>query len=403
MIYDVVVVGAGPAGSTAARECASAGLKVVVADKAEFPRDKPCGGGVTIRASKLLPFDIPPVVERTIYGVRFTARPLTNFTRRAYEPLTFLTQRRHLDSFLLDQAERAGVQVRQRFSVRQVEQNGKTVTVRAGSEALEGRLVIAADGSNGMTPRLAGVPAPRWRGVALEGNASIEGKFPDPWRDVMGVDFSHMEGGYGWLFPKGDHVNIGVGGWHGAGPTLRRRLADLSRDYGFPFDSLWGLRGHTLPVRKPGAPLVGSRVALVGDAAGFLDPFTGEGIFAAMWSGRAAARRALEFLTGDASALDAYADDVETELVPDLRVSRKLYDLFHLQPWLWTQGVRAPGIWGLACRLLTGDQTYSGASRGSGWASSGLSLVYEGLKLASQTAPPQARPQTIRRPLFFAA
>ena len=72
MRYDVIVVGAGPAGSTTARECAARGLSVILLDRAEFPRDKPCGGAVTVRALELLPFDIIPVVERAISSVHFT-------------------------------------------------------------------------------------------------------------------------------------------------------------------------------------------------------------------------------------------------------------------------------------------------------------------------------------------
>ena len=72
MKYDVIVVGAGPAGSTTARECAARGLSVLMLDRAEFPRDKPCGGGITVRASRMLPFSIGPAVELAINDVHLT-------------------------------------------------------------------------------------------------------------------------------------------------------------------------------------------------------------------------------------------------------------------------------------------------------------------------------------------
>jgi len=400
--FEVVVVGGGPAGSSAAHWCARAGLSVAVVDRAEFPRDKPCGGGVTTRAAGVLPGPISEVVEREISGVRFTMKPWTDFSRRAPTPVTYLTQRRRLDALLLQQAEAAGARVYQRAAVRTVEPAGAGFSIRAGASVLRCRYLVAADGANGLTARLAGMRVDRWKGIALEGNAAAD-PFPERWRDVMGVDFTHVRGGYGWLFPKGDHLNIGVGGWHGVGPTLRQRLQALCKTYGYNPDDLWGVRGHPLPVRRPGSPLQQGNLLLVGDAAGFLDPFTGEGIYAAVWSGRAAARSIVDAETGNPEAVNRYTDDVRKDLLPDLRVSRKLYDLFHLAPWIWTQGVRQERIWRLACRLLSGEQSYAGASAGAGLASSTLSAVYEVLKAVSRSDFGRNPPGTARRPLFFAA
>lgn len=81
--YDIIVVGAGPAGSTAARECATLGLSVLLLDKAQFPRDKPCGGGVSSRAAGLLPFDLAPVVEQTIRSIYLAWGSQPGFTRHA--------------------------------------------------------------------------------------------------------------------------------------------------------------------------------------------------------------------------------------------------------------------------------------------------------------------------------
>ena len=105
MRYDVIVVGAGPAGSTTARECASRGLSVLMLEKAEFPRDKPCGCALTARVGDLLPFELTPVVERVIYGMRLSMmKRSTAFGRRSSKKIAYLTQRRHLDAFLVEQA-----------------------------------------------------------------------------------------------------------------------------------------------------------------------------------------------------------------------------------------------------------------------------------------------------------
>ncbi|HET8626673.1 MAG TPA: geranylgeranyl reductase family protein, partial [Thermomicrobiales bacterium] len=307
MQYDVIVVGAGPAGSTAARECAARGLAVLLLDRAEFPRDKPCGGGVTVRAAGLLPFDLAPVTERVVRGVRVSLRRSRSFTRRWPGPLTYLTQRRCLDAFLVERAVAAGATLREGAVVREVERGPGRVLVRAGGEAYEGRALVAADGANGRTARLAGLAVPRLVVVGLEGNVTPPGPFPREWDDVLGLDLGGNPGGYGWIFPKGDHLNVGVGAWPAFGATLRARLDRLARFYGFDTGAIWGLRGHHLPIRQPGAPLADGNVALVGDAAGLLDPFSGEGIYAAIWSGRAAARHLTAYLAGAAPDLGGYA------------------------------------------------------------------------------------------------
>src|SRR3990167_1040686 len=108
MRYDAIVAGAGPAGSTAARLLAREGASVLLLDRARFPRDKPCGGGVTLRAAAVQDIDLSPVVERTVYGVRFSLRLGPSFDRRHGEPLSYMTQRRRLDEFLAERAAESG-------------------------------------------------------------------------------------------------------------------------------------------------------------------------------------------------------------------------------------------------------------------------------------------------------
>ena len=109
-----------------------------------------------------------------------------------------------------------------------------------------------------------------------------------------------VPGGYGWVFPKADHVNVGVGGWHSQGPQLRAHLARLCREHGIPERELTDVRGHRLPLRRPGSTAARGRLALVGDAAGLVDPVSGDGIYEAVLSARLAAANALDILAGRA-------------------------------------------------------------------------------------------------------
>lgn len=364
MIYDAIVVGAGPAGSTAARELASRGASVLLLDRARFPRDKPCGGGVTPRAAQLLPFDLAPVVERSVDGVYFSLKLRHGFTRRSASTLTYLTQRRLLDAFLVEQAQHTGAIFHDGDGVTGLEVHAAGVSARSRAGSYRGRVLIGADGANGIVARLSGLGGPRDVAVALEGNLACAGGLPQRWQRAIGMDLGGIPGGYGWLFPKGDHLNVGVGGWQYLAGELRGRLAALCAFYGLPAERLQQLRGYSLPVRRPGAPLARGRVALAGDAAGLLDPLSGEGIYAAIWSGKTVVAHAAALIDGRATSFDGYAAAVERELTPDLVASRRFQELFYLVPEIYLSLLRrSDRIWWLLASLIRGEQSYVGFKR----------------------------------------
>ncbi|MHB8576179.1 MAG: geranylgeranyl reductase family protein [Dehalococcoidia bacterium] len=384
MQYDAIVVGAGPAGSTAARELAQGGAKVLLLDKASFPRDKPCGGGVTIRAAELLPFDLAPVTERTIRGVHISHDLHGGFTRRYPKAITYLTQRRHLDLLLAQRAESAGATFHDGDGVTAVELDERGVTVQSRTGSYRAGVLIGADGANGIVAKLTGLTGARDVAVALEGNIPCTEGVPAQWTDLVGMDLGGVPGGYGWLFPKGDHLNVGVGGWQYLAGSFRERLSRICSFYGVREATMYGLRGHHLPVRRRGAPLARDRVALVGDAAGLIDPLSGEGIYAAMFSGRQAASAVGRLLSGEALSLSPYAAAIERGLMPDLDASRRFQDVFYLVPGVYVGLLQhSDRIWNVLARLIRGEQTYLGFRRKLG----PLSLAVDALSLAVRHTP----------------
>src|SRR4051794_9681899 len=243
--FDAIVVGAGPGGSTTAYRLARAGARVCLLDRARFPRDKPCGGGLTLRAVRQLPFSVEPVVEDRIsvleLGLRFGRR----WSSEAVEPLVLMTQRRRLDAFLAEQAAEAGAEFRDGAKVTAVDPAGM---VTVGSERLEADVVVGADGANGITARALGT-ARYEHGVALEGNVAYGHVSRDRFGGRAVVELGVVHGVYAWVFPKGDHVNVGVGGWESEGPNLRVRLKDLCAAFEIDEAEVQGLRGHRLPMR----------------------------------------------------------------------------------------------------------------------------------------------------------
>jgi geranylgeranyl reductase family protein len=313
-MYDAIVVGAGPAGSMTAYYLASAGADVLLLDRATFPRDKPCGGGVTGRAAQALPFSIEPVVEHVVTLAELGLGYGKRVERGSGAPLVYMTQRKRLDAHLVGHATRAGAELRDGVRVTAVGSNGRGPTVVAGGERLHTRALVGADGANGITAKALGLGGNRDVGVALEGNASYDLVDQGRYRGRLLIEFDTVPGGYAWVFPTGDHANFGVGGWGSSGPRLRAELARLCRVHGIQMDDLTELRGFRLPLRSPGSELARGATCLVGDAGGLIDPVSGDGMFEGFHSGWRASEAILDLLAGRVEGLEGYSTRLGREL-----------------------------------------------------------------------------------------
>jgi len=348
--FDVLVVGGGPAGSTTAYRLADAGASVLLVDKATFPRDKPCGGGITTRALLECPVDPSPVVEEEVDVVELRFRYADAVERRSSKPVVHMTQRRRLDAFLLDAARKRGVEVRE----------GTTIDVMKAPADV----VVGADGANGTTARAVGLGSGITHGVAYEGNVAYGVVSRERYARRAVVELADIPGGYGWVFAKGDHVNIGVGAWQTEGPKIREHLARVCAAHGLDPGQLEGLRGHRLPFRRPGTPIAGERALLVGDAAGLIDPASGDGMYECFVSSKYAAAAILDLLGGRASSLAPYESAVEAALLPLHRVSWQLKQAIDRWPRASWRVARTQLLWRSVERLLLGELSAPGEQRG---------------------------------------
>jgi len=359
MEVDVIVIGGGPAGSTAAREVASLGHHVLLVDREEFPREKPCGGGVSPKCAALLPFDLSPVVEHVASGV-IIGEPIRGMVSRdAQSPILYLTQRNRLDAFLLDRARDAGVTVvtgEQAQSVTRRPDARYDVATRCmdGSERVHvARVIVGADGANGVVSRTPGLTHRGEQGVALVGQVPSPDGVPDWLQGRVLISFATVPGGYGWLFPKGDHINVGVGGLTDAAPHLRSELTRFCGSFGWEVDVIRDIRGHHLPLWGRGRTVTTGGVALVGDAAGLVEPLLGEGIYGAVASAVALAPVVHRYLLGEVSELSEYQYVVEKELAPALDRAGQLAVILHAWPApILAMVRRSTAAWGMVELLM---------------------------------------------------
>jgi flavin-dependent dehydrogenase len=270
------------------------------------------------------------------------------FERRTREPLVVMTQRRRLDAFLVEQAREAGAEFR----------DGTT------AEGIDATVVIGADGVNGSFARSAG----HEHEVALEANVPYGPISRSRYARRAVVEFGIVPGGYGWVFPKGDHVNVGVGGWLHQGPHLREHLARLCRFHHIPEDALTDVRGYRLPLRRPDFSPAQGRTALVGDAAGLVDPVSGDGIYEAFLSAKLAAEAALDIVAGRTADFSPYAGELQRTLALSAAASWRAKLALERFPRLSFALLRAPHAWRALEQLMRAAVTHPGAIGGPGGA-----------------------------------
>jgi geranylgeranyl reductase family protein len=362
--YDTIVVGAGPAGSTCAYRLAQAGASVLLLDRARFPRDKPCGGGVTGRAARLLPFPLDPVVEDVCTSVRLRLGYGSWIERGNGKPLVAMTQRHRLDAYLAEQAVRAGAKFRAGTRVERAEAENDGVAVRAGGERLTARTLVGADGVNGICARALGLGGNKAIGVAIEGNVAYDRLRTGRYRGRIALELGVVPGGYGWVFPKGDHANVGIGGWEREGPRLREHLARLCQAHGISTDDLEEVRGYRLPLRSPHSVLARGRALLVGDAAGLIDPVSGDGMFEGFLSAKLAAESVLEVLSGRERGLDPYGRRLAQLLATHLWASWGVKAALDRFPRTTFRLAGTRLVWGAVEKLVRGEVADVGAVRG---------------------------------------
>ncbi len=350
MEYDAIVVGAGPAGASAALWLGRAGKRVLLLEKEPLPRYKPCGGGIPREALSGFPFDLTPVIEQEIERVRFRFRDGREVTASLPDRPVVMVMRDRFDYHILRHAR---AEVRDGSPVVALEQDEDGVRVETASgETFGARYLIGADGANSRVARLVGLRRGKRMGAAIEVEAPASDALLEEYRGTVFFLLGTPPLGYIWIFPKADHLSVGIGIFGGKLPAMRRVLRQEMARLGVKVGERDG-RGHPLPAYSHHEPLHRGRVLLAGDAAGLVDPMLGEGIRYALQSGRLAAEAVL---TGETAR---YTRRIQRQIGSDLIWGgRWAWVFYHCPQASFELGVRNPLFLPQFLRLFAGRTTY---------------------------------------------
>jgi geranylgeranyl reductase family protein len=316
MIYDVVIVGAGPAGATAAKFLAEKGVKTLLIDKRTFPRDKPCGGVLSVRTLKRFPYISDDLIDTYSFGGSISSSSLHYQVQLQKEtPIAAFVLRKNFDHGLVKHAIQIGTTLRDGTAAVDIQNKKDTVKIRSNNgESIESQLVIGADGiwstvtkNSGLGQHYPHIGRCLFQEYPLESNL-LDQYFSEKRLFQFYLKFKGIDG-TGWVFPKKNSVNIGIGEIQplSSHPTNRPHLKKVYNNYLLvlkekkmipPTIKAGTIQGGVLPLH-PLEKTFADRVILCGDAAGFMNPLTGDGIHYAMSSGKFAAEVCTEALEAE--------------------------------------------------------------------------------------------------------
>ncbi len=360
MRYDVIIVGGGPAGATLGREACKAGLKTIILDKKPFPRYKPCGGAISNRTAALLNIDINEAIEDTVDTVLITYKYKEPILYKAPVSFASMVMRDKFDTLLIEKAMEEGCEFMPSCNVIDISIDDDGLQIKTEKDDICGKVLVGADGVNGSVSKLTGLYWKRRLAVALESEIPIDPNTLEEERGRVHVDYGNVPRGYGWVFPKKDHVSVGIGTFTQGVKNLKELFFLFLEKKGLNVNSAsLQVYGHPIPIPDWKRPLTSDRVILIGDAAGLADPFSGEGILYAVKSAQIALSSILEGFNKGDFKFASYQELIKEEIMTELKTAKAISNIFYLAPRLFHKAFkRDVRILDNFFQIVAGNHTY---------------------------------------------
>ncbi len=357
--YDCIIVGAGPAGASAAYHLSKKGHTVLLLEKASLPRYKPCGGGVSPQIADWFDFDFEPVISQKVTRARYTWKLEDAIETDLSLPI-WMVRRNEFDHYIVQQAQRRGTVLQDDTKATGIawEEAGWKVTT-SRNETLSGQYLIAADGARG--------PMAKWLGfnqrkTSVAGAIEIEPRVTVENSHVVHFEFGLLKNGYVWNFPKSDGYSIGSGAFctnQRKGGDLVQPMVDYAASFGVDGDRTQK-HGHPVCLWNGDQTLHTQNALLAGEAACVVDPFTAEGIRPSIFTGIKAAEAIDLALAGDSAALANYSHIIATELGREMRLASRLAKAFYTAPKLgYRTIIKQPSATRAMVKIFTGELKYA--------------------------------------------
>ncbi|WP_339924590.1 geranylgeranyl reductase family protein [uncultured Cyclobacterium sp.] len=352
MKFDIAIIGSGPAGAMAAYKAAEKGKSVVILEKEKLPRYKTCGGGLVHRGRVRLPFSIEEVVEKEYRElVVFFENSSQFFTAKRKEPIISMVMRDSFDQFLVNKALEKGAVLMEQTAALNIERSERALILKTTEGSIQCQYLIGADGVLSNTAKMGGWKESRILIPALEYEVVVSSEDYNRLSGKVRFDVDAVPDGYAWCFPKNGHLSLGVG-------TLKKQKIDLRKYYNAYLKKLdikeiisSEAHGFQIPIGKRKDGFSKNRVFLTGDAAGFADPLTAEGISNALLSGELAAQAIADNFHDEIAASEAYQKLLEKQILTDLGSSSIIAFICYAQPAIRNMLLNKFGQKG--CEILT--------------------------------------------------
>ncbi|ARV05908.1 geranylgeranyl reductase [Polaribacter sp. SA4-10] len=329
--FDVAIIGSGPSGASTAFYLGKQGISTVIIEKETLPRYKTCGGGFVNRGRKNMPFEIDNVIEREFFAVNsYFNNNKIQYQSTKKKPIITMIMRDAFDNLIVEKAKEFGVTLLENHTLKSIDFKNEKSILKTSQGDISANFIIAADGVLSPTAKMAGWKEDTRKLIpALEYEVEVSEEDFKRLSKTVRFDIDAVPYGYAWSFPKKNHLSLGV-------LTTKKGKINL-KDYYKKYLQTLGIKniikedahGFQIPIAPRTDGFVKNNVFLIGDAAGFAEPVTAEGISNAILSGKYVAEAIIESSLNKELAKKKYLEKLNIKLLPELKSGATLSKFFY--------------------------------------------------------------------------